>query len=103
MRMASHQFIAEPIEHLINAEVSLFVRHLRIKQDLQQQITQLSGQFFEVAIIDGFQYLVRLFQGVGLDGIKALFAVPRTSSRTAQSRHDGNSAFEPFSRCWHGI
>ena len=52
--------------------------------------------------IDRVKNLVGLFDGVGLDGIESLFAVPRTSARTSKSRHNGDYPLEKLAGGgWH--
>ena len=72
----------------------LGVCHLRIKEHLQQEVAQLPGQLLPIAVVNGFQDFVSLFQGVALDGVKGLLAVPRAPSGSAQPGHDGDSFLE---------
>ena len=41
MRMTTHQFFADGTHHILKIEQTLFLRQLRIKHHLKQQITQL--------------------------------------------------------------
>src|SRR5437763_13730682 len=77
------------------------MRHLRIEEYLKQQIPKFATEFIPVAIVYGLKDLVRLFEGVGLDGIKGLLAVPWTSRWAAQFGHDRNRAFESFTSSAH--
>ena len=77
------------------------MRHLRIKQYLKQQIPKFAREFIPVAIVYGLKDLVRFFEGVGLDGIKGLLAVPWTSPWAAQFGHDRNRTFESFTSSGH--
>src|SRR5947209_980541 len=72
------------------------LRHLRVKKHLQQQVSEFAGEFRPIAIINGFQHLVGFFQGVALDGVKGLLAVPRAPARSAQPGHDGDSFLVSF-------
>ena len=95
--MAVDQLGRKPVENIVNGKRGLFFRHLGIEEHLQQQIAEFPGEFGPVAIIDGFQNFVGFFQGVGLDGIEGLFAIPGAAARGAQTLHDGDRAFETFS------
>jgi len=53
-------------------------RHLRVKDDLQQQVAQLVTQGVGVVTLDGVQRLVGLFQQVGTERARRLLPVPRT-------------------------
>ncbi len=92
------QLIAQRIEHVVNGKLAVLFSHLRIKEDLQQQITEFVGEFRPVAIINRFQNLVGLFQRVFFYGVKRLLTVPGTSTGSPQARHDGNGFFKFFAR-----
>ena len=101
--MPVHQFVRKPVQHIIHREVAFLARHLRIEQHLQQQVAQFAGQLRPVAIVDGFKDFVSLFQRVGLDGVKGLFAIPRASARSPQPRHDLNRSLESFAGGRHPV
>ncbi len=101
MRMTIDQLAGEPIENVIDGKRRLLFRHLGVEQNLQQEIAQFAREFGPVAVFDGFQDLVCLFQCVGLDGIKGLFAIPGTPAGGTQAFHDSDGAFETFSSSRH--
>src|SRR5208337_4368511 len=72
-----------------------------IEQNLQQQVAEFARQFSPIAIVDGLEDFVGLFERVGLDGIKGLFAVPGASARSAQTLHNCDRSLETFSRGRH--
>jgi len=72
-------------------EVARLGGHLGIKEHLQEQIAELVLQVWPGAAFDGVEDLVGLFEGMLLDGVEGLLAVPGTASRPAQARHDGDS------------
>ncbi len=82
MRMPVHQLAGEPVENVINRKCPLLFGHLRIKQNLQQQVAEFPGKLVPVAIIDGFEHFIGFFQGVGLNGIEGLLAIPGTTPRS---------------------
>src|SRR6476620_9308097 len=102
MAMPSDEFVGQSFQNVINGEIALLFRHLRIEQNLKQQIAEFPTELRPVTIVDCFQDLVGLFDGVGLDGIESLFAVPRTSARTSKSRHNGDYPLEKLAGGgWH--
>ena len=49
-----------------------------------------------VAPVDGVEHLVGLFQGVRLDAVESLLAVPRAPAGSAQPRHQIDQLLELF-------
>ena len=90
MRMPADQLAVQMVKHIGNREVSFVRRHLRIEQNLQQQIAQFFGQMRKVAALNRVENLVGLFQRVFANGVERLFAVPGASARSPQPRHDGD-------------
>src|SRR5579864_2254229 len=96
MRMAIDEFVREPVEHVVDRESPFFLRHLRVEQHLQEQITKLAAKFIPIAIVDRFEDFISFLKRVWLDGIERLLAVPRAAAGAAQLRHDGNRSLEEF-------
>jgi len=92
MGMSANQFGIQVFNHVCQLKMAHFPRYLGIKQDLQQQISQLILQPLPVFALNGVQHLIGLFQRVTADGIEGLLTVPGTSARCAQLRHDANSS-----------
>src|SRR5262249_58274930 len=69
-------------------------RHLGVKEDLQQQITQLGAQLAVVARVDRLDHLVRLLDQIRFDRVVRLLAIPWTSARRAQPMHDRHQLLE---------
>ena len=65
--------------HVLEAEGAGFARHLRMVDDLQQQVAELLAQMFEIAPADRVGDLVSLLDRVWRDGGEALFQVPRAT------------------------
>ena len=55
---------------------------------LQQQIAEFLRHFMVVAGFDGVNQFIDLLDGVAAQRHVALLAVPRTTARRAQPRHD---------------
>ncbi len=83
VRVAPNEFLIDGVERVLDAEQPLFRAHLRIEDGLQQKVAQLFGEFLPLAPLDGVENLVGLFEGVRLDAIEGLFAVPRAPARSA--------------------
>ncbi len=88
MRMAANQLGVQVLRHIAQVEVSGFRRHLRVEEDLQQQVAELVLQLRPGATLDGVKDLVGLLQRVRLDGVEGLLAIPRTTAGSAQAGHD---------------
>ena len=85
------------INDVVDGERRLLLRHLRIEENLQQQVAEFAGKFGPIAIVDSFENFVSFFEGIGLDGIEGLFAVPRAAAWGAESLHDGDHSLETLS------
>ena len=101
MRMPVHQLAGKAIQNVIDRKCSLLFGHHRIEKHLQQEIAEFAGKLFPVAIVDGLKNFIGFFEGIGLDGIKGLLAIPRTAAGGPQALHDGDCSFEPFAGCGH--
>src|SRR5277367_6237220 len=100
--MPIDELVRKPVQYLVDRERALIFCHLRIEQYLEQQIAKLTGQFIPVAIVDSFQNFVGFLDGVRLDGVEGLLAVPRASSRSPEARHDRNCSLETLPGSRHG-
>ena len=97
--LPSDQLLADGGKGVINAEVAGVARHLGVEDGLQHEVAQFLGQPGPIAIVDRFQHLVGFFDGVRLDGIKRLFAVPRATSRSSQFGHDLDELLKALTGC----
>jgi hypothetical protein len=71
----------------MQAEGAALFRHHRVKQDLQQEITQLFSKASVVAALERIVHLVRLFDQVGSERLVCLRRVPvATASQIAHER-----------------
>src|SRR5215469_11814696 len=99
MRMTINQLGRKPVEHVVDGERSLLLRHFRIEKNLQKKIAEFARELVPIAIVDRFEDFVGLLKRVWLDGVEALLAVPGASARRAQPSHDRDGALEAFSGC----
>ncbi len=61
---ARDQLVSQAADHLANVEGALLSRELRVKEDLQEQVAQLSPQGRQVARVDRLQHFVGFFEQV---------------------------------------
>ena len=88
--MPANQLLVQTGDDIGNGEVPRFRGHLRVKEDLEQEISEFLAQIRPVSAFDGVEHFVGLFEGVLADGVEALLAIPRTATLSAQSSHDGD-------------
>ena len=96
VRMAADQLAVDGVERIVDGEQLLLGRHLRVEDGLQHEVAELFGELAPLAAVDGVEHLVGLFQGVGLDGVEGLLAVPRAAAGRAQAGHDFDEFLEFF-------
>ena len=89
MRVTAQQLVAYRTGHRIEVEMTGLMRHLRMKDHLEQQVPQFVLQMLHVAAFRGVGHLVCFLDGVGRDGRECLLPVPRAPIGGAQALHDG--------------
>ncbi len=90
MRMPPDQLLIDRIERIADVEPLLLRRHLREENRLQDEIAELRTQIVPVAPLDRIEHLIGFLKRVRLDRFERLLAIPRTSARSPQPRHDLN-------------
>ena len=89
MGMTADHFRIDAVGDIFEGEVTFFLCYLRMENHLQQQIPQLIAKFVHVTIGNGVGNFIGFFDGVGGDGRKILFQIPRTPAiRVAQLGHN---------------
>src|SRR5262245_2086228 len=88
MRMPADQFVGNRLRYIINSKDVSFSHQLRMKDNLQQQVTKFLLEGMQVLSFEGFQHLAGLFNQVGFESIGGLLAVPRAAGGTAQGSHN---------------
>src|SRR5215813_901078 len=96
--MAIDELARQLLEYIINCECPLLLRHLGIKEDLQQEIAQFAAQFIPVAFVDRLENFIGFFQRVRFDGVEGLLAIPRAASGGAQPGHNRDSTLKTSTR-----
>jgi hypothetical protein len=77
-----------------NVECAGFARHVRMKQNLQQEIAKFLGQILRLAIFDGIKNFVGFFDEVCPECEMGLFPVPGAAAEGAQARLDAHQILE---------
>jgi hypothetical protein len=85
MRMAAHHLIVNIFDYVANIELPRFLRHQRMKNNLQQQVTQFAGKLPRVVIFQRVQNLVGFFHQKRSQAPWRLLAIPGTPVRRAQT------------------
>ena len=76
VRVPAHHLVRDAPDHFQNREGPPVVRHLRVQDDLQQQVAQLFLKRAVVATVKGVEHLVGFLDEVRAEGVMRLFQVP---------------------------
>jgi hypothetical protein len=88
MGMPPDHLGGDGIDHVTEAEASVFLSHAGVIDDLQQEIAELVLEPVEIVPCDGVGDLVSFLDRVWRDRREALLAIPRaTHVGVAQPRH----------------
>ena len=72
----------------VEVETAVLARHLRVEDDLEEQVAEFVAERRPVVLTDCLGHLVGFLNGVRRNRLEALFEVPRaTAGRIAQPRH----------------
>jgi hypothetical protein len=94
VRMPAHQLVAYLVDDGVDIEAAGFLCEVSMKDDVEENISQLFGKAFEIARLDGFEHFVDFLDQHGLERIEVLLLVPRTAVRTSQRGHDFDEPVE---------
>ncbi len=86
--MAAHQFVGEQRDDVFDGETVFLPGDLGVKDHLQKHIAELLCDFFRVAVVEGIEQFIGLFEQAGLEREVGLLPVPGTTGVAAQLRHD---------------
>ena len=93
MRMPPDHLARDRLDHVAEGEGVLLLGHAGVIDHLQQEIAEFVLEIVEIAARDGIGDLIGFLDGVGRDGRKILFEIPRTAGDgRAQRRHDFEQA-----------
>ena len=102
--VAVNQFFGNGLGDFSERKAIFFFGQLRVKNDLEQEVTEFLTKLGVHSALDGFDDFVGLLDERGAQREVGLFAVPRTPVGRAQSGHDG-AEFEEcgfWGGCGHG-
>ena len=95
MRVPPDHLAGDRIDHIGEFEALQLRGHLRVVNDLKQQVAKLVLQRLEIVARDRLGDLVGFLDRIGRDGREGLLGVPRTARvLVAQARHDGEQVGE---------
>ena len=77
--MAAHQFIGEQRDDIFDGEAVFFLGDLGVKDYLQKHIAELLCDFFRIAVIEGIEQFIGLFEQAGLEREMSLRPYPMDS------------------------
>jgi len=90
MGVSADHFEQDALDHIAKRKSAALIGHLRVIDDLEQQIAKLVSQRGEVVARDRVRDLVGFLDGVWRDRAEVLLDIPRTAAdRRAQFRHQG--------------
>ena len=86
--MAANHLLGDAARDRVEVEAAVLARHLRVEDDLEQQVAELVAERRPVPLTDRLGHLVGFLDGVRRNRLEALFEVPRAAAgRVAQLRH----------------
>ena len=86
--MAANHLLGDAARDRVEVEAAVFARHLRVEDDLEQQVAELVAERRPVVLTDRLGHLVGFLDGVRRNRLEALFEVPRAAARRiAQPGH----------------
>ncbi len=93
MRMPADHLARDGLDHVAERKGVLLFGHAGVKHHLQQQIAEFIAEIDQIVAHDRVRHLVGFFDGVGRNGRKRLFEIPRTAGAgRSQLRHDLDQA-----------
>ena len=82
MRMAPNQFVADCFDNIFKVEGVPFLGHLRVHDNMKEQIAKLFAQIRVVRFLDCFDRLVTFLDESGAQALMGLLAIPGTAARS---------------------
>ena len=84
MRVAAYHFFVYAARDVVEREIAVLRRDLRVHDDLQQQVSELFAHMVFFVEVDRFEKFRRLFDEPRAERAVRLFPIPRTSVRRAE-------------------
>jgi hypothetical protein len=85
--MSPNQFIVHFPRHRLEVEMPGFFRELRVKNDLNENVSELFAHVWKIAAIDRVDQLADLVDQAAHESFVRLLLIPGTASRRAQPRN----------------
>ena len=82
--MAAYHFFVYAARDVVEREIAVLRRDLRVHDDLQQQVSELFAHMVFFVEVDRFEKFRRLFDEPRAERAVRLFPIPRTSVRRAE-------------------
>ena len=92
MRMSADQLRGNRLHRIDDVEAAGFGAELRVKDALEEDITELAGQIVELTAVDRLEQLVGFFEQKRAQRLVCLLAIPGAAMPRAQGRHDPDEA-----------
>jgi hypothetical protein len=87
VRVPPDQLLHDPARDVVHVPRAFVGRHLRVEDDLQQDVAELLAQAIAVVRVDRVEHLVGLLEEVAREARVVLLEVPGTPARAAEPRH----------------
>src|SRR2546430_14935687 len=85
--------LADDVRH---RKPAFLARNLRMKNNLQQQVSHLFGKLRVIPRLEGLQHLVSFFEQVGSQRLVRLLPVPRARSEERRVGKECRSRWSPY-------
>src|SRR5215467_5979518 len=102
MWMASDQLGYHGLYALGHGKALLLLSHTALKDNVEQQVSQLFLERLRIISLNTFDDLVGLFKHIRNETGGSLLSIPRTALRRAQALDDGQKLEQRFSQL-HGL
>ncbi len=87
MRMAANELVVDFTGHVVEIELAGLGGHLRVHDDVKEQIAQFLAHVGEIVAVNGVEQFGHFLDQAVADALMGLFDVPRAAPRAAQPRH----------------
>ena len=77
--MPAHHLFVEPIDDIGQVELPPFLRNLRVKDDLKEQVSELFLQIARIGAVQGVENLVCFLNEHGFERLACLLLIPRAA------------------------
>ena len=90
--MPPNELLANRVDYAIDVEPPFLIGERSLKDDLQQEVTELFAEHLWSAVIDRVDDFMGLFEHVLTKGFEGLFAIPRAAVGTEKCAHQLDEA-----------